>query len=246
MKNVKINCILCGSANRIVLYSRNEWKVYKCIKCNLGVLDPQPDNEELANLYQQEYFQSHYNSELLPGSPEMKKRISQEKHRLRFFKKFKKKGNVLDIGCGRGYFLLACLEQGYKVEGIDINFFSKLEDRDILFIDSSHVVRIGGDVNFLYLEVLPRLKKGVIIHIHDIFFPKNYPKEWVIRNRNFWSEQYLLQSFLTFNNQFEVLWCGSYINLKQPERLRSTFPSPGNLGFRENYFSSSFWMRKTA
>lgn len=120
MKNVK-KCILCGSANRTVLYSRNEWKVYKCIECNLGVLDPQPDNEELANLYQQEYFQSHYNNELIPGSPEMEKRLSQERHRLRFFQKFKKKGNVLDIGCGRGYFLLACREQGYKVEGIDVS-----------------------------------------------------------------------------------------------------------------------------
>jgi len=115
------NCILCGSANRTVLYSRNEWKVYKCVECNLGVLDPQPDNEELANLYQQEYFQSHYNNELIPGSPEMKKRLSKEKHRLRFFQKFKKKGKVLDIECGRGCFLLACHEQGHKVEGIDIS-----------------------------------------------------------------------------------------------------------------------------
>ena len=57
-----------------------------------------------------------------------------------------------------------------KVEEVDINLFSHLEDRDILFIDSSHVVRIGGDVIFLYLEVLPRLKKGVVVHIHDIFF----------------------------------------------------------------------------
>jgi len=121
MKNVKKNCILCGSTNRTVLYSMNEWKVYKCIECNLGVLDPQPDNEALANLYQQEYFQSHYNNELIPGSPEIKKRLLQEKHRLRFFQKFKKKGNVLDIGCGRGYFLLACRQQGYNVEGIDVS-----------------------------------------------------------------------------------------------------------------------------
>ena len=120
MKNVK-KCILCGSVNRTVLYSRNEWKVYKCVECNLGFLDPQPDNEEVASLYQQEYFQNHYNNELIPGSPEMKERLLQEKHRLRFFHKFKKKGMILDIGCGRGYFLLACRKQGYKVEGIDIS-----------------------------------------------------------------------------------------------------------------------------
>ena len=132
-----------------------------------------------------------------------------------------------------------------NVEEVDINFFLQLEDRDLLFIDSSHVVRIGGDVNFLYLEVLPRLKKGVVVHIHDIFFPKHYPEDTVIRYRNFWSEQYLLQAFLTHNNQFEVLWCGSYIYLKYPERLKSAFPPPEGLGFHRNYFSSSFWMRKT-
>lgn len=70
-----------------------------------------------------------------------------------------------------------------KVEEIDINFFNQLEDGDILFIDSSHVVRIESDVNFLYLKVLPRLKKGVIIHIHDIFFPKEYPQGWVMQDR---------------------------------------------------------------
>lgn len=131
-----------------------------------------------------------------------------------------------------------------KAEDIGVDFFSQLEDRDIVFIDSSHVVRIGGDVVFLYLEILPRLKKGVIVHIHDIFFPKHYPKDWVIRNRYFYSEQYLLQAFLTYNRQFEVLWCGSYIYLKFFDMLKSTFPPPKGLDFNENYFSGSFWMRR--
>ena len=121
MKNVRKLCILCGSADRTVLYFRNEWKVYKCVECSLGVLDPQPDNEELANLYQQEYFQSNYNDKLLLDSPEMEQKLKQEKHRVRFFRKFKKSGKVLDIGCGRGYFLLACRKRGYEVEGIDIS-----------------------------------------------------------------------------------------------------------------------------
>lgn len=131
-----------------------------------------------------------------------------------------------------------------KVEEVDLDIFSDLGEGDILFIDSSHVVRMGGDVNFLYLEVLPRLKNGVIIHIHDIFFPNQYPKDWIIRKRNFWTEQFLLQAFLTYNNQFKVLWCGSYIQLKYPEKLKLVFPPPNGLGFQENYFSSSFWMRK--
>lgn len=131
-----------------------------------------------------------------------------------------------------------------RVEEVDINFFSQLEDRDILFIDSSHVVRIGGDVNFLLLEVLPRLKSGVVVHIHDIFFPGHYPEEWIIQKLRFWTEQYLLQAFLTYNDKFEVLWCGSYIYLKFLERLKSVFPPPKGLGFYEHYFSSSFWMRR--
>lgn len=131
-----------------------------------------------------------------------------------------------------------------KAEDVDISFFSQLEAGDILFIDSSHVVRLGGDVNFLYLEVLPRLKAGVIVHIHDVFFPKQYPKKWVIQKRKFWTEQYLLHAFLTYNSQFEVLWCGSYMYMKYPDRLREVFPPPAGLGFHENYFSSSFWMRR--
>lgn len=131
-----------------------------------------------------------------------------------------------------------------KVEEVDISLFSQLEEQDILFIDSSHAVRIGGDVNFLYLEVLPRLKKGVVVHVHDIFFPKHYPEDWVMRDLKFHTEQYLLQAFLTYNNRFEVLWCGSYMYLKYLEKLKSVFPPPKGLGFHENYFSSSFWMRK--
>ena len=131
-----------------------------------------------------------------------------------------------------------------KVEKIDINFFTELQDNDILFIDSSHVSRIGSDVNFIYLEILPRLKGKVIIHIHDIFFPKLYPEEWVMRKQRFWNEQYLLQAFLINNNQCEVLWCESYMYLKHRKQLKSTFPSPKGLGYNENIFASSFWMRK--
>jgi len=133
-----------------------------------------------------------------------------------------------------------------KVEDVGVDFFSSLDDGDILFIDSSHVVRTGGDVPFLYMEVLPRLRKGVLVHIHDIFLPLAYPKEYVIKKRCFWNEQYLLQAFLTYNDAFEVLLCGSYLHLKHLEELRSTFPPPAGLGVHENYFSSSFWMRKFA
>lgn len=121
MKKTTNNCILCGSSRRNFLYAEDQWKVYQCADCRLGVLDPRPDDHELAILYQQEYFQDQYKQELRIDSPEMKRRLDQEKQRLRFFRSFKKKGEVLDIGCGRGYFLLACRKKGYHVEGIDLS-----------------------------------------------------------------------------------------------------------------------------
>ena len=87
-----------------------------------------------------------------------------------------------------------------KVEDIDLEFFSQLHSGDVLFIDSSHTVKIGGDVNYLFLEVLPRVEPGVIVHIHDVFLPFEYGRRWIKEEFRFWTEQYLLQAFLTFNS----------------------------------------------
>jgi len=125
-----------------------------------------------------------------------------------------------------------------KVEDVDLDFFSELESGDILFIDTSHVVKIGGDVNFLYLEVLPRLKKGVIVHIHDIFFPMEFPKSWVLDLHLFWTEQYLLQAFLAFNSAFKILFCNSYMGLKYHSEMKSTFP------YSSFYGGGSIWIQK--
>lgn len=112
-----------------------------------------------------------------------------------------------------------------RVQDIPISTFAKLECNDILFIDSSHVLAIGSDVRYEYLEILPRLKPGVLIHFHDIFFPAEYPKKWVLNFHRFWNEQYLLQAFLTFNTEFEVLWAGNYMHLNHPDLLASAIPS---------------------
>ncbi len=125
-----------------------------------------------------------------------------------------------------------------KVEEIELDFFSQLEAGDILFIDSSHTVKIGGDVNYLFLEVLPRLKPGVIVHVHDIFLPFEYRRDWVMDEFRFWTEQYLLQAFLTFNSEFEVLMANSYLSYYHKEDLKATFPSLPSLG------GGSFWMRR--
>ena len=129
-----------------------------------------------------------------------------------------------------------------KGEQMEVNFFDQLHENDILFIDSSHVVRTGNDVNFLYLEVLPRLKKGVVVHIHDIFLPYNYPAGGILNEQVFWSEQYLLQAFLCFNSSYEVLF-GNYCMIsKYLEKMRAVFtPPPGY----HRHGSASFWIRKT-
>src|SRR5207247_5820903 len=98
-----------------------------------------------------------------------------------------------------------------------------LQSGDVLFIDSSHTVKIGGDVNYLFLEVLPRLKPGVIVHVHDIFLPFEYPREWVRDDFRFWAEQYLLQAFLTFNSEFQVLMANNYLNHSYAKVLRRAF-----------------------
>jgi hypothetical protein len=125
-----------------------------------------------------------------------------------------------------------------KIQDIDLEFFSQLESGDILFVDSSHTVKIGGDVNYLFLEVLPRLKPGVIVHVHDIFLPFEYRRDWVLDELRFWTEQYLLQAFLIFNSEFEVLLANSYLDHYHQEDMQAAFPDlPSSKG-------GSFWMRR--
>lgn len=125
-----------------------------------------------------------------------------------------------------------------NVQQINLEFFSQLNSGDILFIDSSHTVKIGGDVNYLFLEVLPRLKPGVIVHVHDIFLPFDYRRDWVLDEFRFWTEQYLLQAFLTCNAQFEVLLANYHLSRYHEEDLRAVFPD------LDRWIGGSFWMRR--
>ena len=88
---------------------------------------------------------------------------------------------------------------------LPLELFSELGAGDILFVDTTHVVRLAGDVNFVVLDVLPRLQEGVIVHFHDIFLPWEYPRPWLTEMGYYWTEQYLLQAFLAYNREFEVL-----------------------------------------
>ena len=129
------------------------------------------------------------------------------------------------------------------IQEVDLDFLTELQVNDILSIDTSHVVRTGGDVPFLYLEVLPRLKPGVLVHIHDIFLPFEYPREWM-RGRRFWNEQSLLQGFLCFNSAFEPLWGQKYAESVLREEYHRLFQ--GKTAYDDNFDSNSFWMRRVA
>ena len=99
-----------------------------------------------------------------------------------------------------------------RVEDVNVGFFSELEEDDILFIDSSHVIRPQGDVLFEYLELLPALNTGVIVHVHDIFSPRDQPKQWLEDDVRFWNEQYLLEAFLTDNTRWRIIGALSYLH----------------------------------
>ena len=129
-----------------------------------------------------------------------------------------------------------------RVEEIDIDLFSSLDANDILFIDSSHTVKFGSDVCFEFLEVLPRLKPGVWIHVHDIFFPHDYPEEWLIERRQAWNEQYLLEAFLSFNSRFSVQLANHWFCLDHLDAAARLWPR----ALTPNYGACSFWMKRIA
>lgn len=127
-----------------------------------------------------------------------------------------------------------------KVQNVSIDQFKKLEKNDILFIDSSHISTIGSDVNYLFLEVLPQLNSGVLIHIHDWLFPYEYFHQWVIERKLFWNEMYLVHAFLIGNYDYEILLSNYYLIRNHFDVFRGSFP------FVQETIggSGSLWLRK--
>ncbi|GAA0879717.1 class I SAM-dependent methyltransferase [Algoriphagus jejuensis] len=128
-----------------------------------------------------------------------------------------------------------------KVEEIELSFFETLEKDDFLFIDSSHVIRPQGDVLFEILEILPILQPGVIVHIHDIFSPKDYLDEWIFGDKKLWNEQYLLEAFLSFNSKFEIIGAVNFLSHKYREVFGEKFPIFKSQTGRE---PGAFWIRR--
>ncbi|WP_185965039.1 class I SAM-dependent methyltransferase [Glacieibacterium frigidum] len=114
--------------------------------------------------------------------------------------------------------------QRERVEMVDLTLFDTLEAGDILFVDSSHVIRPQGDVLREVLEIYPRLKPGVLIQVHDIFTPRDYHHRWVIDDMRMWNEQYLLEAFLAFNPAFKVVCALNWLVNDHPELLREACP----------------------
>lgn len=110
------------------------------------------------------------------------------------------------------------------VEDIGVSFFSELEKGDLLFIDSSHVIRPQGDILFEYLELLPSLKPGVIVHIHDIFSPRDYLTQWLTDEIRLWNEQYLVEAFLTSNAKWKIIGALNYLSHNYFDAFKTSSP----------------------
>ncbi|MCC5612834.1 class I SAM-dependent methyltransferase [Nostoc sp. CHAB 5834] len=123
-----------------------------------------------------------------------------------------------------------------NVQEVNLETFEKLNSGDILFFDSTHVVKTGSDVNYILFEILPRLKSGVLIHFHDIFYPFEYPKEWVFMGRN-WNEDYFLRAFLMYNNEFEIQLFSHYLHLHHKDVFK-------NMPLCYNNYGGNLWIMK--
>ena len=123
---------------------------------------------------------------------------------------------------------------------VPLEVFATLECGDILFVDTTHTVKLGGDVNHLILDVLPTLRPGVIVHFHDIFLPWEYPRQWFEQMHWYWAEQYLLQAFLAYNHDFEIIVPAHALARDHPERLAVAIPS-----FTAGVAPGSMWVRRT-
>ena len=109
-----------------------------------------------------------------------------------------------------------------RVQNVDTALFAELDTNDILFIDSSHVLKTGSDVCFELFEILPSLKPGVIVHFHDVFYPFEYPQAWVLHQNRAWNELYALRAFLMYNRAFKIFFFNDYFRQRFPDRVASS------------------------
>jgi predicted O-methyltransferase YrrM len=128
-----------------------------------------------------------------------------------------------------------------EVQDTPLELFERLGEGDVLFVDTSHTVKTGGDVAWIYGEILPRLAPGVVVHIHDAFIPGDYPQQWVYEGWG-WNEIYLIKAFLSFNSGYQVLFGVQWMLQNRPELIDEAFPR-----FREHRdrAGAALWVRRT-
>jgi predicted O-methyltransferase YrrM len=135
------------------------------------------------------------------------------------------------------------------VQDVDISHFMDLRENDMIFVDTSHQMKVGSEVLYLFFEIMPRLKPGVMIHFHDVFWPFEYPEEWVEIGRS-WNESYGLRTFLQYNDCFEILFFNSYLGNVHKKIIKEKMPFGGNDsedndGAGGNFYAGgSLWLRK--
>lgn len=132
-----------------------------------------------------------------------------------------------------------------SVQEIPLSFFEYLSKNDILLIDSSHVATIGSDVCYEFLDIFPRLKPEVWVHVHDIFFPRDYPPAWVTGERRAYNEQYLLEAFLSGNRAFIPKLCNHWLALEHGAAIDALCPPSATSGVAFERLGGSFWMCRT-
>jgi hypothetical protein len=124
-----------------------------------------------------------------------------------------------------------------KLQNVPLDVFMELKANDVLFIDSTHVAKFNSDVNYVIHKILPVLAEGVYIHFHDIFYPFEYPTEWLLEGRA-WNEQYVLRAFLEYNIKFKIILFNTYLETIFREKLEKRFP----LIFKNT--GGSIWIKK--
>lgn len=123
------------------------------------------------------------------------------------------------------------------LQKVDVSIVEKLEENDILLIDSTHISKSQSDVNYYMFELFPKLKSGVLIHIHDIFYPFEYPLEWINMGRS-WNELYLLRAFLTHNKEYQIEYFNDFMGKHHSSKLKESMP------LCLNNTGGSIWLRK--
>jgi len=125
-----------------------------------------------------------------------------------------------------------------RAQEVPTEDFGRLQRGDILSLDTSHVAKTGSDVCDILFRILPTLAPGVLVHVHDVYYPFEYPESWIAQDNRSWNEAYILRAFLQFNSAFRVLFFNDLMVRKYPAQMSAAFPG------LEDSHASSVWLER--